>query len=131
MPRYLSSEWFRRAEAHAEPSADPFADAAADSPALVVRQVVRDTPEGEVSYDVVVAGGRARIRRQVRGEATLTLTGDYATACAVASGRLSAQAALAEGRLRVGGDLRALADKAAEVAGLDPVPADLRDETEF
>jgi hypothetical protein len=82
-------------------------------------------------YDVVIAAGRAVIRHPVVGRADLTFTSDYPTAAAIAAGTLSTRAALAEGRLRVAGDVGILSRRASDVAGLDPVPAGLRAETEF
>jgi len=49
----------------------------------------------------------------------------------VASGRISTEAALAEGKMKVAGNLAALADLSGGLARMDPMPADLRAETEF
>jgi hypothetical protein len=115
------------------------ADGVEPAGALVLRHRVRGLA-GEHSpaaggdaadYDVVISAGRAVIRHPVHGPADLTFTSDYATAAAIAAGRLSTRAALAEGRLRVGGDVGILSSRASDVAGLDPVPAGLRAETEF
>jgi hypothetical protein len=56
----------------------------------------------------------------------VTFTQDRTTAAAIATGRLSAQAAFIDGRLRVGGDLSALLDRAAELAALDDLFASAR-----
>jgi putative sterol carrier protein len=98
----------------------------------VLRQLVTGTPEGtDVGYDVVVHGGRAVIRPAGTDTPSVTFTSDYTTATAVASGEMSTTAALAAGRLRVAGDVAALAALASELAGLDPLPADVRAETEW
>jgi hypothetical protein len=139
MVRYLSAAWFDRIRGDAAGAIAP-ADGAPSGPdalPLVLRHVVRAAPgsgpdrTGDTGYDVVIAGGRAVIRHPVSGPADLTFTCDYPTAAAVAAGRLSTHAALAEGRLRVAGDVGILARRAAEVAGVDPLPAGLRAETEF
>jgi hypothetical protein len=125
MARYLSAAWFGRLGDGA-PAAVP---AGPDS--LVLRQVVTGGPDGDVTYDVIVAGGTARIEMPATATPDLTFTSDYPTAAGIASGEFSTQAALAAGRLRVGGDVAILSTRAGEVAGLDPVPADLRADTEF
>jgi hypothetical protein len=103
------------------------------APGLVLRHRVRPPGGGggDADYDVVIDGGRAVIRHPVAGPADLTFTSDYPTAAAIAAGTLSTRAALAEGRLRVSGDVGILSRRASDVAGLDPVPAGLRAETEF
>lgn len=98
----------------------------------MLRQVVRGTPEGtSVHYDVVVADGAATLWRAASRPPDVTVTSNYATASAVASGRLSTFAALAAGELTVSGDMAALVSAAAGAAGLDPLPANLRSDTEF
>src|ERR1700677_1056754 len=61
----------------------------------------------------------------------LTITCDWATATAMAQGHLSAQTALMDGRLRVRGNLARLAGCAADLVGLDPVPAEVRHQTTY
>src|SRR5580658_2998509 len=104
MPRFLSPEWFE-AVARRGPPASTDQD-------LVLEQVVRDTPDGEVRYRVVVSDGRAYVEAPSPGQtaikADLTITCDWATAAAVAQGLRSAQSALMEGDLRVQGDLARL-----------------------
>jgi hypothetical protein len=137
MVRYLSTAWFDRLRDDTEGVAAPHGA----SDALVLRHVVRpdaaapgatgaDDRRG-ADYDVVIEAGRAVIRHPPIGPADLTFTSDYPTAAAIAAGQLSTQAALAEGRLRVAGDVNILARRAADVSGLDPVPAGLRAETEY
>lgn len=136
MVKYLSAAWFDRLR-HTEPVSAP------EGPgALVLRHRLRDPDNGDPAgvdpagvgdcdYDVVVTAGQAVIRHPVHGQADLTFTSDYQTAADIAAGRLSTRAALAEGRLRVGGDVGVLARRVADVSGLDPMPAGLRAETEF
>ena len=131
--KYLSAAWFQRVS---EDTAGSDASGAGggltpDGQPLVLRQVVTDTPDGDVRYDVVISDGRAVIDPSVSARADLTFTSDYATASAIAAGRLSTQAALAAGRLRVRGDVTVLAAQVGTVAALDPVPAWLRAATEY
>jgi alkyl sulfatase BDS1-like metallo-beta-lactamase superfamily hydrolase len=130
MLRYLSPAWFERLEAsRREPDRAP---GAASSGEVILRQVVTGTPEGgDVSYDVVLSGGHAALRRAGSEAPAVTVTSDYATASAVAAGRLSTQAALAAGRLKLSGNLAAVTSLAGDLAGVDPLPGELRAETRF
>ena len=69
---------------------------------------------------------RSRRRRPTRRPADVCLETDYATAVALARGEMNAQAALADGRLRVSGDVARLAAHAAALARLDDVFAAVR-----
>jgi hypothetical protein len=98
---------------------------------VVIRQVVTDVPgAGEVGYDVVIVGDRVGARRQA-GTADVTCRSDYVTASSVAAGTLPIHAALAAGRVKVAGNVGAMAEVASLVAGRDPLPPGLRAETEF
>jgi hypothetical protein len=131
MARFLSADWFAEIAGHTQPRAN-------GGPRLVLEQVVRGTPDGEVRYRVVAGGGTAYIEPAEApgtGDATgppdLTITCDWATAAAMAQGLLSAQAALLAGRLRVHGSLSRLSGWASDLAGLDPVPAEVRRHTTY
>ena len=94
---------------------------------LVVQQVIPDGPDGvEVAYAVEVAGGTMAVRRGRFDHADVTFTQDLATARAIHRGELSAQAAFMEGRLRLGGDLRAVIERAGDLAAIDDVFATVR-----
>jgi hypothetical protein len=128
MARFLSPEWFAEV-AGAAPASEPTADA------LTIEQVVEATPDGPVRYRVIVAGGTARLVGPGHGvdgsDPDLTITSDWSTAVAIARGQLATQAALMTGRLRIRGNLARLAGRAEELAGLDPVPADVRRHTTY
>jgi SCP-2 sterol transfer family protein len=94
---------------------------------LVVQQVIPDGPDGhEVAFALVLADGRTRVVRGRVPDPDLTFTQDLATAEAIHRGELSAQAAFMQGRLRLGGDLRAVIDRAAELAAVDDLFASVR-----
>jgi predicted lipid carrier protein YhbT len=94
---------------------------------LRVQQVVPDGPDGhEVAYLLEVGGGTVRVHRGRPGDADVTFTQDLATAEAIHRGQLSAQAAFMDGRLRLGGDLRAVLDRAGALAAIDDVFAAAR-----
>jgi hypothetical protein len=137
MPRFLSPEWFTAATRGRDgpvPSETPAEE-------LVIEQVVTTTPFGDVRYRVVVTAGEAWI--ELPGDlgagtgangavaAHLTISSDYATACAIAQGQLSTQRALMEGRLRVRGSTAVLSGRSSQLSGLDPVPSDLRRDTTY
>jgi hypothetical protein len=135
MARFLSAAWFDEIES-AHPAGGPGADSATDSDErLVMEQVVTGTPDGEVSYLVVVEGKRAHVVRPSAGatitEAELTITTDWPTATAIAQGQLSTQRALMQGRLRVRGSPTALLRRSTQLAGLDPIPAAIRKNTTY
>jgi hypothetical protein len=95
--------------------------------ALVLQQVIPDGPDGrEVAYALVLGHGRIEVVRGKVPDPDLTFTQDRATAEAIHRGELSAQAAFMQGRLRLGGDLRTVIDRAAELAAIDDVFASAR-----
>ena len=95
--------------------------------ALVLQQVIPDGPDGgEVAYALLLGGGRIEVVRGRVADADLTFTQDRATAEAIHRGELSAQAAFMQGRLRLGGDLRTVIDRAAELAAIDDLFASAR-----
>jgi SCP-2 sterol transfer family len=125
MARFLSSEWFVELD-QAHP--DPVTPAAGS---WVLEQVVTATPEGEVRYQVVVSDGALRIRTGTANPAMVTFSSDYSTAAAIAQGRLSTQAALLDGRVRVAGNLSGMAEALRELSGIDLVPAEVRATTTY
>lgn len=131
MTRFLSTAWFEEV-ASATAGTDQGGDRTGGE-RLVIRQVVRGTPDGDVGYHVIVASGDARIIGPggEAGPADLTITCDWDTATAIAQGKLAAQTALVEGRLRVKGDLAVVAAHAGGLGGLDPVPPAVRDRTTY
>ena len=136
MARFLSAEWFADVARSAPAEAGGSASTGAE-PSLVLEQVVHDTPEGEVRYRVVLNEGSARIEPATAPAngadlpPDLTILSDWATASALAQGRLSAQAALMAGRLRIRGSLARLSNWSAGLAGVDPVPPDVRQRTTY
>ncbi len=127
MARYLSEEWF--SSVRSEPAASPTGPAP-----LILEQVVRATPDGDVIYRVEVSGGQARIVWPVPAggaPADLRISSDWDTAVAVARGELSTQRALMEGRLRVSGHPAHVAELTDGLSAVDPVPVEVRQATTF
>jgi SCP-2 sterol transfer family len=140
--RYLSAEWFE--EVAAERPAPPPTGAQDDTRDLLLEQVVRGTPDGEVRYRVAVRAGAAHIEAQPHRPANgttpgqsdpappdLIITCDWPTAIALAQGELASQTALMEGRLRIKGNLARVTGRAGDLIGLDPVPESVRRRTTY
>jgi hypothetical protein len=118
---FLTEAWLEEMEAAAQRAV------LGTKGALVVQQVIPDGPDGrEVAYALVVDDGRLSVVRGRVPDADLTFTQDRATAEAIHRGELSAQAAFMQGRLRLGGDLRAVIDRAGELSAIDDVFASAR-----
>jgi putative sterol carrier protein len=119
----LSERWFNDVAAAAP--------APADTPDVVLQQIVTDSPDGEVRYQVIVAEGRAALTPGQTLKADATFTVDYATATAIARGELTTQAALLAGQIHVAGDMATLSSRQEGLSGLDPVPPAVRAATTF
>jgi hypothetical protein len=107
VPERFSPEWIEALDEAARPltgSAEPF----------VIQQVVDD-----VSWHVVLAADGVRVRAGQADEPDVTFTQDRETAEAIATGGLSAAAALTSGRLTVRGATSRLADHRDALARLD------------
>ena len=128
MPVFLSEIWLRDLDA-----AVRAARGVSTLAPVVIEQVVRAVPSrGEVRYHFRVDAGGARVVEGAPPEpADVRLTTDYDTATAIALGKESAQSALAQGRLRLGGDIDTLVRGAATLAALDEATAALRAATTY
>ena len=120
MAEFLTDEWLEELDAVARAAHVQMASR------LVLQQVVPDGPGGEVAYALVLDHGRVQVERGRVENPDLVFTQDRATAEAIHRGELSAQAAFMQGRLRLGGDLRAVIDRAADLASVDDVFARVR-----
>lgn len=126
MVRFLSPEWIEALDHRARE-----ADVARDGSAIVVEQSVTEKGAEPITYQLVIEHDTARVLAGAPHEPAVTLRTDRATATAIARGELSAQQAFIEGRVRVGGDARALVRHATTLAQLDRSFAALRDETAY
>jgi len=116
---FLSDEWIA-ALADVCRQAD-VADEGAEG-RLVVEPVVVDVPDrGEVRYRVLFDDRSCTVERPSfdAPAADVRFETDYRTAVAIARGEMNAQVALAEGRLRLSGDIARLAARASTLAGLE------------
>ncbi len=120
MAEFLTDAWLDELDAAAQGAELP------PMPPLALQQVVPDGPAGEVAYALVVADGALKVHRGRVAKPDLVFTQDRATAEAIHHGELSAQAAFMQGRLRLGGDLRAVIDRATDLASVEDVFARVR-----
>jgi hypothetical protein len=140
--RFLSPEWFDELEALANASAEDAREPGV--PRAVVEQVVTGTPFGEVRYRVEVfdlslrmvgpRGLSVQAASKAKEAPTVTVHVEWDTACAIASGERSAHQALADGQVKVRGNLSALGSVAtlsSRAEGLEMIPEALRSRTSF
>jgi alkyl sulfatase BDS1-like metallo-beta-lactamase superfamily hydrolase len=123
MAAFLSDEWIAALDAAALrrlPRPDR---------AVVIDQ--RVTGEPGARFHLRLAPDGCRVLPGAASRADLTLTVDSATAARLARGEESAQRALAEGRLKIGGHLDRIAELASYLDGLGDVYADVRAATSF
>lgn len=115
MAEFLTDAWIAELGAAAD---------AASVPAelhLVVQQVVLHDRGDETTFAIRIADGTVAVQSGRADDADLSFTQDRATAAAIAKGELSAQAAFMAGRLRVGGDLREVLERARELVAIDDI----------
>jgi hypothetical protein len=131
MADFLSDEWIAALAVACRGTAPD--GAGSDARRLVIEPVVRDVPAlGEVRYRIAFdAGGCAVIAGPDGPSSDVRFETDYVTAVALSRGGANAQAALADGRLRVSGDVARLAAHAAALARLDDLFASLRESTTY
>lgn len=129
MVRYLSLDWFDALSTEVSASA-ALADVARDH-TIGVTQVVTDGPEGEVTYHLQVADGRASFGPGAADPEDVRMAQDWATAVGVATGEQNAQEAFLAGRIRLTGDQQKLIASQPVFAALDTVFKSVRERTEY
>ena len=120
MAEFLSDAWIADLDRAARSAAVP------SELSLAVQQVVLDERGVESSYVVRIAEGRAVVEAGRSDDVDITITQDRATAGEIARGELSAQTAFMSGRLRIGGDLREVIERARELATIEDIFAAAR-----
>jgi len=125
---FLSDEWIAALDAAARAAPN----AAGDADVLAVEPLVRGVPgRGDVRYRVMCDTDVRAVTRSSADAPDVRIETDYATAVALARGQLNAQTALADGMLRVSGDLARLAAHAGGLARLGDLFASVRATTTF
>ena len=127
--RYLSLEWIDALTAAAAVSPD--LAAVASDHTIGVTQVVLATPEGDVTYHLVVADGAARFGAGPAEPEDVRFIQDWDTAVGVANGTLNAQEAFIKGRIRLVGDQQKLLTSQPVFRALDAVFSTVRERTEY
>lgn len=115
MARFLSDAWLADLDAAGRRCAVP------EDLRLTLQQIVRDEPAPDIAYVIRIGDGHVAVEAGVDPTAEITLTQDRATAAAIARAELSAQSAFMSGRLRVGGDLRGVLQRAQELTIMNDV----------
>ena len=129
MAAFLSDEWLR--ELAVACAGAPVGVASAPG-RFVIEPVVTGVPNrGEVRYRISFDADAVAVEPVDGAAADVRLETDYVTAVALSRGTANAQAALADGRLRVAGDVARLAAHATALAALDDLFAALRNSTTY
>jgi putative sterol carrier protein len=127
--RYLSLAWIDALTE--EVAANAALRQAAATQWLGVTQIVRDGPEGEVTYHLQVAEGEACFGPGPADPEDVRFEQDWSTAIAVATGELNAQEAFISGRIKLSGDQQKLLDSQPIFRALDGVFTAVRERTEY
>jgi len=128
VPEFLSEIWLRELDRAVRATAG-----VAVAEPIVIEQVVCDVPgKGEVRYRFRVDRDGASVAAGADEHAPdVRLTTDYDTAVAIARGLENAQIALANGRLRFGGNIDTLVRSAPALGALDDATVALRNSTTY
>ena len=129
MIRYLSLDWI--AALSAQVAASDQMREIASSHTIGVTQVVRNGPEGDVTYHLCVADGEASFGAGPADPEDVKMEQDWDTAVAVATGELNAQEAFIGGRIRLFGDQQKLLDAQPVFSALDAVFTTVRERTTY
>ncbi len=126
----MSGEWLAAVDRAL--SSSPEVAAATGATSLRLLQVVTDAPDGTVAYVVAVDHGVVRVTAAEPGDsADVTLTSDWPTAIAIATGALAPHDAFTDGRLRVRGDIDVLRAQAPALTGLHTAFDEVRATTTY
>lgn len=127
--RYLSLDWIE-AMGRAVASSDSLASVAGAC-RIAVTQTVTGTPDGDVTYHLVVGDGSASFGPGPAPGEDVRLEQSWETARGVALGEINAQEVFIDGSLRITGDVQKLITNEAVFAALNSVFDELRGETSY
>jgi putative sterol carrier protein len=129
MIRYLSLGWIDALSD--EIAANEQLRDLAETHRIGVTQVVSGGPEGDVTYHLAVGDGEATFGAGPAEHEDVKMEQDWATAVAVATGRMNAQEAFIGGRIRLFGDQQKLLEAQPVFGALDAVFATVRERTSY
>jgi putative sterol carrier protein len=129
MIRYLSLAWIDALTT--EVAASESLQELADAHRINVTQIVRDGPEGDVTYHFQVGDGTASFGAGEADHEDVRMEQDWSTAVAVATGELNAQEAFIGGKILLFGDQQKLLDSGPVFGALDAVFASVRERTSY
>lgn len=129
MAAYLSPAWFDEVNAAAVAAAGLRAGTAGAR--LTIQQVVTGGPSGDVAYWVDLDDGRVEAGLGRAGHPDATVAQSYETAVALSTGRLTVEAAIMGGRIRLSGDLGALVRHHDALAAVAGAFGEVRDRTTY
>lgn len=98
---------------------------------IAVTQVVTDTPEGDVTYHLVVGDGAARFGTGPADAEDVRMVQTYESAVAVATGAINAQDVFINGHIKVSGDVQKLIENEPIFAALNSVFEKVRQQTDY
>lgn len=129
MPDFLSPEWIDALDAAV--SNDPRLTDSTAQMSLVMQQTITGAPTGDVVWHVVIDDGSAHVLPGPHAAPDITFSEDHATARAIGTGALSAQAAFMLGKLRISGNVAKLIEHRKAFDDLDDLFADVRAATVY
>jgi hypothetical protein len=127
--RYLSLDWLDELGRVVE--ADDELRELATEHEIGITQIVREGPEGDITYHLQVAAGAARFGPGAAEPEHVRMEQSWDTAVAVAQGELNAQDAFVSGHIRLFGDQQRLLASQPVFRALDAVFTDVRSRTEY
>lgn len=127
--RYLSLDWID-ALTRAVASSDDMAGLAGKH-TVGITQTVLGGPEGDVTYHLQIADGRASFGPGPAQPEDVRFEQEWETAVAVATHQLNAQKAFITGRIRLTGDSHKLIESTPVFAALDSVFSTVREFTDY
>ena len=128
MLHFLSDEWIEALDGALAGDAS-VATATAGMRLAIDNVIVDGRPTGTITYTMTFDHGANHVEVGRDEQGDISFACDRATAAAIATGAESAQAAFMAGRLRIGGDTRALISAQHVLAAVNDCFADVREQT--
>lgn len=127
MAQYLSDAWFEEMKAAAE----SFKGEPSEKRAVTLRETIKGSPVGDVSYVMKLDGESVNINLDADERSDVTFTQSYDTAVRIHKGELTTHEAFFKGEVRVAGHLNTLLDNAELLQGIAPLFNEVRARTTY